>query len=741
MVHVRKKVTAVILAVATMFFASFQVYAEENDISVADRIAIEENPDNFISSEYKETEQVSKFPVTKENLPEYLDSEHIKSKGFVSRLKSEELSLSEVVLEKNDGTRALYLFDKNIKYKDKNGKIIDKSNKAVLANENGNQSYKSEANNIDVSLPLEISSAVTLQYDDINISVRPIFNQSNKTHIIGRIYGENSILYTNVFDSTTDIKYTFTYDGVKEDIVLKKYNGKNSFDFEVMTDGLKLTENKGTLLLIDENGKTKASLGEVVVFSADNKNNTYGEFTITEKEKNNKYIVTISVDTEYLTNPDTVYPVTIDPPIQVTDTDCSLQDLQVFKGTDGSGNTETSAGLSGVSRVGWTDWGACRTLVKLDGLAFSNRGIVYASQITDAYIEMRDLMCQGGAAVPITCVQFEGEAWDETDQKTWNQLRVSESTNISTPIGVTYGKGNSQRDLADKNQWYRWNILPIVKNWKKDTTFNLINKGLEFKTYLSSLESSVTYAGSMKTFCSIQGNSQYRPYFCIEYKYRRMIYNAITELKDKEEDKDLTTANNIVSGFGRIGYAAYFRDRQSITNIIKDANNKCDILVFHGHGSPGRIKIESKADGTELHLYSESPGYNLSSISADTWKDISFVYFATCESGKATSNRNSMIDEANELGAKCVIGFNNTVSGAEDFLKYMIDFIATSDTLVSIEDAVTHAKVKSLEKAGITIENQNQINTYLYQLNSNNPAYPTNLRIVGDQSICLDLTN
>lgn len=51
--------------------------------------------------------------------------------GYVARLNSEEQSLSEVVLEKDDGTRALYLFSENVKYIDENGDVADKSNNAV----------------------------------------------------------------------------------------------------------------------------------------------------------------------------------------------------------------------------------------------------------------------------------------------------------------------------------------------------------------------------------------------------------------------------------------------------------------------------------------------------------------------------------------------------------------------------------------------------------------------------------
>ena len=70
---------------------------------------------------------------------------------------------------------------------------------------------------------------------------------------------------------------------------------------------------------------------------------------------------------------------------------------------------EKSAGLSGVSRVGWSDWGACRTLLKFKQKnVLNNHGITLKGQIISASIEMRDLMCQGDE-VPVYCTQFAGK--------------------------------------------------------------------------------------------------------------------------------------------------------------------------------------------------------------------------------------------------------------------------------------------------------------------------------------------
>lgn len=75
----------------------------------------------------------------------------------------------------------------------------------------------------------------------------------------------------------------------------------------------------------------------------------------------------------------------IDPDLKTINASAKIQDLQVFKGTDGKGTSETSFGYSGVSRVGWTDWGACRTLIKLNNFSFATYKISNSWQIESAY--------------------------------------------------------------------------------------------------------------------------------------------------------------------------------------------------------------------------------------------------------------------------------------------------------------------------------------------------------------------
>ncbi|MCH5324584.1 MAG: Ig-like domain-containing protein [Eubacterium sp.] len=511
-----KKITAGILAVLLAIqFTAISAFAVEDEVNADISIESEESEKTAEQAEDELfiEEAIERTPITADTVPEIISYERVLDDGFTSRLKTEELSMSEIILEKEDGTRALYLFDTDVKYVDENGETVDKSNKAVQISENSQKYFTSESNDIEVKLPLSLTAGISVSDDEFNIVMRPVTKIGTHQLSIGAKSEENSVYYQNVFDTNTDIEYTFTYDGVKEDIILKKYNGTNTFEFVVYTGGLTLYEDKGTLLLADANGDVQASLGEVIVYSADNKNNTMGEFIVEEQTADSVYTVTVTVDKRYLTDPNTAYPVTIDPSITLTSSS-SIQDIQVFKGTDGKGN-ETSSGTSGVSRVGWSNWGPTRTLMRFPGINFAGHDIKQASQISSAYVELRDLMCEGGSAVPISCAQFTGYTWDEATTKTWNQLLAGNCGSSLDMVQVTYGNGNSTRNVSFKDQWYRWNIKTVVKDWV--TSSDHFKKGICFKMHADMLENSSVYSQWMKTFCSMQGDAQYRPYFVMTY--------------------------------------------------------------------------------------------------------------------------------------------------------------------------------------------------------------------------------
>ena len=658
-----KRIAAALLAFAITVGIAGNAYAEntgqamtaEIETAVSDKVQAEAEV-SIPEPEQESESKIVRTELTEQNLPDVIDAETAIADGYVARLNSEEQSLSEVVLEKDDGTRALYLFSENVKYIDENGDVADKSNNAVRKG----RAFVNEGNDVEIILPATLTAGIAVHSDELNITMKPLTDSIGRSLSTAVQTEEDTVLYSDVFDSSTDIEYTYTYSGVKENIILESYNGKNSFDYEVTTGGLTLYEDKGTLLLADENGEVKATLGEVIVFSADNKNNTFGKYTIKELEKNSRYKVTVSVDREYLTDPKTKYPVKIDPNLNTIDYNIVVHDMQVFKGKDGKGTSETSAGYSGVSRVGWTDWGVCRTLIKLNNFSFATYKISNSWQIESAYIELRDLMCQGGSGVPISCGQFNGNFWTEKDTRTWNGLEA-ENSSLSSPVSVTYGNGNSKRNLSDKDQWYNWNITGIVKKWAIDSS--LKEKGLQLRTYTTFFEDSSVYAEYMKTFSSMQGNANYKPYIKINYIHKGALLYGI-ECEGYDCSNPLINTQSILSKYS---YNTTIRRMASVkaTDVVKklEGDKSNNIFFFFSDGG-------YKNNMSTMVTYTTD---ELTPNSFKNVKDLSHVKVALLVGCNTTKADNNIPTKMVNLGTKYSVGFDTYIY-ADEAENFIIDF-------------------------------------------------------------------
>lgn len=225
------------------------------------------------------------------------------------------------------------------------------------------------------------------------------------------------------YDSKTTIEYSLTYTGFKEDIVVSEYTGQTEYEFTLYTNGLTLKEVNGAFCLMDGSGVVKATLGDIIIFTADEKNNTMGELSAKTVTKNQEYLLTISVDAAYLAAPETTYPIRIDPTVELSyDNNGSgaIQDVTL-------NSLQGSSGTSGSLLVGLREtYGKSRILMKFPGLNLNTLGSNVI--ITEATVELRDLMCET-TGLEVSCYVFTGNVWDES---TANWSNVSPDS-FSTP--------------------------------------------------------------------------------------------------------------------------------------------------------------------------------------------------------------------------------------------------------------------------------------------------------------------
>ena len=141
---------------------------------------------------------------------------------------------------------------------------------------------------------------------------------------------------------------------------------------------------------------------------------------------------------------------------------------------------------------------------------------------------------------------------------------------------------------------------------------------------------------------------------------------------------DLSSSNSVivndaVSKIKALGYDCERADLP-VTGHIRFATPGNRLTVFHGHGSPGHMKLDQK-EGDPVRMYSENaPSGNLT-LNFSTTKN-SLVVFIVCKSATASSNRMSLQDAAWCKGANTVMAFKNSVTGGERFLKYVINYMS-----------------------------------------------------------------
>ena len=204
----------------------------------------------------------------------------------------------------------------------------------------------------------------------------------------------------------------------------------------------------------------------------------------------------------------------------------------------------------------------------------------------------------------------------------------------------------------------------------------------------------------------------------------KMSYFTITTLSSG----DLNDANAIVDSFSNIGYDAHQYTYPS-TSTVKNNASDSSVIVFHGHGNTGFVRVHDKNNNTLYDLYSEkapSGAQNLGTvIPSSTWKHTSLVYFATCNSAASNSTRKSMTQSAYDLGATCAIGFSGSVAGGEDFLRYMMDAVRSNPD-ITVRQAINSAVNEFVRTRG---------NSTL--TNEASPANPNNRVVLGNQDITL----
>lgn len=411
-----------------------------------------------------EIPEIQNQVLTKEDIPEKLSSViKLDETKHVARLLDEEKNeLCNAVYLNQDGSKTLYSFEKPLKYIGKDGLERDKSIKLNQSND----SYYTFQNDVIINVSKNVKNGIFLEFKDFRIEMKPI--TSLEIISSASLQEEKNIIeYNQVFGNNIRLQYTPTYDGIKEEIILEKHTELNAFKFELYTHGLALKQDEdGCTFLFDEKSSSViAELSRIYIYDSAS-NTSIGKLNFNTLKNNELYELEIIVDKDFLDSKDTVYPVVVDPTIQVGSGVSGINHAMLYKNW---GNTPKLCTYLNETRHAIGTYNQVRSvgrqLISFPGLyessAFLSGGFIKSVKYYQYYVP--------GSQTSTTINAYLCNASWNPDTVTYNNMTYNYDTSSKKNVTFNTPSGTqpalSSLDMTEF-AWY----------WKKNS--NTAQKGL-----------------------------------------------------------------------------------------------------------------------------------------------------------------------------------------------------------------------------------------------------------------------
>lgn len=424
---------------------------------------------------------------------DYIDETEFSKAKHIQRMNDLE-DLHTYVFKNANDTCSVYYIPEPVKYRDHTGAIVEKD--VSLIKNDG--IYTMRKNNFDISLPENLTGGVSVSssYGAVTFVPKEPMNTFSKARTL---FDEksNTVTYLNVFGVGASLRYTPTLSGLKEDIILDRNIGKNQFFFSVYSGDLLLFECDGKFYFAkDKDDKERIALGDIWAYDS----STHFEVGSMKLigEKNGLYEFSVSVPMSFLESPETVYPVTIDPTIRLTDNTASnsIEDAVLYENLP-----NMNCGTMLFNDLGSSSYGSAWTAVRFPVLYDEEQYIcpLEHNMITSVKFGLKE--ASGTAAKNIA---FYPITTDWTESTATYAGIIGSNNYSSTPI--TYGSlGNNEAKEFDITSYF-------VNN--EDST--PAERGFVVHVYGYS-EADLPY----KQFCSSEysaENGAYRPYLVYSFE-------------------------------------------------------------------------------------------------------------------------------------------------------------------------------------------------------------------------------
>ena len=553
-----------LLLILCMLLTAIPASADSVELSGSEMTKVEQQASTVVEQQASTVVEQPQLSATAQILSEdckilnYVHAEVFSSANHVARLTSEE-TLSSYVFLNEDGTRTAYFMDEAVKFVDANG-IIQEKDLTLVPTVGG---YTTEKNDIELTLPTDPSKGITLLWNNTAVRIIP------QGGTVGQaVVEDNTVRYVDYYGNGADLVYTPTLSGLKEDIILESYAGKNTFTFMLNTGGLRLYSANGRYFLAASKTATeRIELGDVVSFDARGRFSV-GTMTAQTVTAGQIYRLTLTVDEAFLTDPNTVYPVSIDPTLTVSDNthgSGAIEDVSIYQGRPTTNGNWTYL-HSGYYDSNYT---VSRTLFRLNGLINSSEyQSLTASKVNSAYFYIWE--ASGTTAANVSLRANTGSStWTESGA-TWN--------NAGVVLGTTY-----DTQSIGINAQARFTITNLIKDWL-NTPANA-QKGFVLQ---SSNETSLDKA----FYSSEHGTTTRRPYVMVNYSspislnctsltmYKNATYTFTATNSSSGGNITWSSSDQAVAKFVANGVLAAVREGTTVVTATNEDGYSANCIVY-----------------------------------------------------------------------------------------------------------------------------------------------------------------
>ena len=576
------------------------------------------------------------------DFPDLVDDETVREHKLLERRHEDEQdAMNMLAYKKESGENVAFLYHYDVKYRDKNGNIKDKSKEIVRDGLLSSTSFKTKDNDILSYFSVNDSGNVEVKtvYSEYSI-VSVIENRSKENRITAERDGEDILTYRNAVDTGIHLMYEAEYNGVKEYIVLDANSG-NKFTFTMDFTGLipKLADDN-SILLLNADGETVLTIPPIYVEdSAAEKHSTYENAVKLTQGKGTRYTLEITVDEAFLNDAETVYPVYVDPHIQ-RDND-SIEDTYVEEK-----NPSTNYHSSITNKVGSTILSKkTYTYIKFNNITTTS----YYFNVLSAYYETYEVSTSNNVLVDVLPA---AGSWSE-DTLTWNNQPGFHEEIIGKTAVIP---GMDDYETVGLHRFY---ISNLVRGWWQ----GLPNYGIVLRsTYNSrtaSLASSENTTKPSRLVIVYVERSQNGLNYDIDYVLS-VPSSGLYYIKNKRSGKYLTAdvyngGNVYQSDFDGASNQKWYISpvEGTIYFTIRTANQNYSLDVYSGEINESH-SVSGNADGSNIQVFGNNSGNNQKWRFVRNWNGTYKILSAL------TTNRGlTVYNASNADNANCILYTHN----------------------------------------------------------------------------------